>query len=214
MRRGSIRRQPGFASLIILTLALGIGLTTVVYTVVNAVLVRPLSIPNPERLVWLTLYEPVDDHEMFLGIDFVEWKTQAPSLETAVAYGFSEATFAGSEEAVRARVASVTEGFWELMGAMPAIGRFPRADDQRPLVVSHRFFVDRLAGDPHVVGRPVTLDGEQATIVGVLPAESLWRLPLPSWRFGLTRRDPEMFRPLMLQPKPYPANQYNVLEHR
>jgi len=206
-----IKRQPAFASLVILTLAIGIGLTTAVYGVVHAVLVRPLSVPDSERLVWLTAYDPVVDHEMFLGIDFVEWKTQAPSLESAVAYGFSEATFAGSGEAVRARVASVTDGFWELMGARPAIGRFPRADDQRPLVVSHRFFVDRLAGDRHVIGRPVTLDGEQATIVGVLPADSLWRLPVPSWRFGLTRRDPEMFRPLMLQPKPYPANQYNVL---
>jgi putative ABC transport system permease protein len=206
-----IKRQPAFASLVILTLALGIGLTTAVYSVVNAVLVRPLSIPDPERLVWLTTYEPVAGFDIFNAIDFVEWKEQAPSLETAVAYGFSDGTFAGPEEAVRARVASVTEGFWELMGAMPAIGRFPRADDQRPLVVSHRFFVDRLGGDPRVIGRPVTLDGEQATIVGVLPADALWRLPLPFWRFGLIRRDPEMFRPLELQPKPYPANQYNVL---
>ena len=73
-----IKRQPAFASLVILTLALGIGLTTAVYSVVNAVLVRPLSIPDPERLVWLTTYEPVADVEMFLGIDFVEWKAQAP----------------------------------------------------------------------------------------------------------------------------------------
>jgi putative ABC transport system permease protein len=206
-----IRRQPGFASIVIVTLAIGIALTTAVYSVVNAVLVRPLSVPDPDRLVWLTTYEPVAGHDIFNAIDFVEWKAQAPSLESAVAYTFSDASFAGSDEAVRTRIVSVTEGFWELVGAKPALGRFPGPDDQRPLVLSHRFFVDRLAGDPRVVGRPVTIDGEQATIVGVLPPDSVSQLPLPSWRFGLTRRDAEMFRPLVLKPSPYPAGQRNVM---
>jgi putative ABC transport system permease protein len=207
----SIKRQPAFATLVILTLAIGIGLTTAVYGVVNAVLVRPLSLPNSDRLVWLTNYEPVAKHDVFNGIDFVEWKAQARSLQTAAAYGYTDATFAGLEEAVRVRVLSVTDGFWELAGATAALGRLPAADDQRPLVVSHRFFVDHLAGDPKVIGRPVTLDGVQAIIVGVLPANPVSQLPLPSWRFGLMRRDADLFRPWLLRPQPYPANQYNVL---
>lgn len=206
-----LRRQPAFASLVILTLAIGIGLTTTVYSVVNAALVRPLSVPDAERLVWLTTYEPVAGHDIFNAIDFVQWKEQAPSLETAAAYTFSDATYAGTDEAVRARVISVTDGFWELVGATLALGRFPLPNDQRPLVVSHRFFVDRLAGDPSAIGRAVTLDGVPAVVVGVLPAHSASQLPLPSWRSGLTRRDADMFRPLVLRPQPYPANQYNVL---
>jgi predicted permease len=212
--RDAVRRlahQPAFASLIILTLAIGIGLTTAVYSIVNAVIVRPLPVPVPDRLVWLTMEEPVAKVEMFLSFEFVEWKAQAPSLETAVAYTFSDAAFITPDDTVRTRVVSVTEGFWELAGAQLGLGRFPLPGDQRPVVVSHRFFVERLSGDPDVIGRPITLDGEQATVVGVLAADSVARLPLPTWRYGLTRRDAEVFRPLELRPSPYPAGQRNVL---
>ena len=212
--RNAVRRlahQPAFSALIILTLAVGIGLSTTVYSIVNAVLVRPLSVPDPERLVWLTMYEPVANAEMFLALEFVEWKAQAPSLETAVAYTFYDAGLSEPDETVRTRVVSVTDGFWQLVGAKPALGRFPLPDDQRPLVVSHQFFVDRLSGDPAALGRPVTLNGEQSTIVGVLAADSMSQLPLPSWRYGLTRRDAEIFRPMELRPSPYPAGQQNVM---
>jgi putative ABC transport system permease protein len=206
-----LRRNPGFSAIVILTLAMGIGLTTAVFSVVNAVLVRSLPVPDPDRLVWLTMHEPVADMEMFLSLEFVEWKAQAPSLETAVAYSFGDSGFAAVDETVRTRVVSVTDGFWDVVGARLALGRFPLPNDQRPLVVSHQFFVHRLSGDHDVIGRPVTLDGEQATIVGVLEADSVARLPFPSWRYGLSRREAEIFRPLELRPNPYPAGQRNVL---
>jgi predicted permease len=207
----SVRRTPAFSLAVVLTLSLGIGLSTTVYSIVSAVLVRSLPVPDADRLVWLTMHEPVADVEMFLSLEFVEWKAQAPSLETAVAYTFGDSGVAAADGTVRTRVVSVTDGFWDLVGAQLALGRFPLPNDERPLVVSHQFFTDRLSGDQNVIGRPVTLDGEQATIVGVLAPDAVARLPFPSWRYGLSRRAAEIFRPLELRPNPYPAGQRNVL---
>jgi putative ABC transport system permease protein len=197
-----LRRNPAFTAIVILTLAIGIGLTTAVYSVVNAVLVRPLAFPHPDRLVWLTMHEPVDRNDMLLGIDFVEWRAGAATLERAAAYGFTDATFAGAGDALRVRVVSATEDFWEIAGVTPALGRLPAAGDLRPLVVTHQFFVDSLDADPDSVGRPVTLDGEQATIVGVLPERFVAHFPVPSFPIAMARKEPDMFRPLTLDPNP------------
>ncbi|HJU44870.1 MAG TPA: ABC transporter permease [Vicinamibacterales bacterium] len=197
-----VRRNPGFSLTVVLTLALGIGLTTAVYAVINTVLVRPLSFPDVDRLVWLTTYDPVGKHELLTAIDFADWKAQAFSLEQAAAYTFTDATFQSGGEAARARVVSATDGFWEITGAKLALGRFPRQDDQRPLLLSHLFFTNRMGGDVHVIGKAVMLDGMAATVVGVLAPDFRAHMPVPMWRPGLLRVEPDMFRPLVLQPNP------------
>ena len=207
-----MRRNPGFSLVVVLTLALGIGLTTAVYAVVNAVLVRPLSFPDGDRVVWLTTYDPVGKHEVLTAIDFADWKAQSTTLEDAAAYTFTDATFLGGEEATRARVVSATQGFWEVTGASLALGRFPREDDVRPLVLAHHFFINRLGGDPQVIGKAVMLDGLQATVVGVLTHSFKSHMPIPMWRPGQLRVEPDMFRPLVLKPNPdRRANQLTVM---
>ena len=197
-----VRRNPWFAIVVVLTLALGIGLTTAVYAVVNAVLVRPLAFPEAGRMVWLTTYDPVGKHELLAAVDFVDWKAQSTTLEEAAAYTFTDATFLSDADATRARVISATDGFWDLTGAALAYGRFPVADDQRPLVLSHRFFTNNFGGDPRVIGKAVMLDGVPATVVGVLSPDFRAHLPVPMWRPGLLRVEPDMFRPLVLKPNP------------
>jgi len=87
----TLRRIPGFTGTVVLTLALGIGMTSAVFSVFNAVLLRPLAYPNPERLLWLSMYDPQGPSpmEIVLGPDFVDWKAQATLFEEVVAYNLS-----------------------------------------------------------------------------------------------------------------------------
>jgi len=106
----SVRRSPAFSFAVVLTLTLGIGLTTAIYSVVNAVLLRPLAYAHPDRVVWLTtqdkkapprLREPVDAVEIMNAIDFNVWQTQSTSLEHMVAYDYVDSTVVVGGEASR-----------------------------------------------------------------------------------------------------------------
>ena len=144
-----LRRAPGFTTTVILTLAVGIGLTSAVFSVFNAVLLRPLSYPNPERLMWISTRDPKAPFPMetVLAPDFLRWKTQAASFEHIVAYDLSDEPLVIDGNATRERVAMVSEGFWELSGARLAHGHFPAASDEGALLVSYDFFEARLGGD-------------------------------------------------------------------
>ena len=109
-----LRRAPGFTATIILTLALGIGMTSAVFSVFNAVLLRPLSYPNPERLLWISTHDPKAPFPMetVLAPDFLTWKTQAASFEHIVAYDLADEPVVIDGNATRKRVAMVSEGFW------------------------------------------------------------------------------------------------------
>ena len=178
-----LRRAPGFTTTVILTLALGIGMTSAVFSVFNAVLLRPLSYPNPERLMWISTRDPNAPFPMetVLAPDFLTWKTQAASFEHIVAYDLSDEPLVIDGNATRERVAMVSEGFWELSGARLAHGRFPAASDQGALLVSYDFFEARLGGDMRSIGKAAIIDGRPATIVGVLPRNFTLHLPWPRW---------------------------------
>jgi hypothetical protein len=126
----------------IVTLALGIGLTAVVFSVVNAVLLRPLAGPDPDRLVWVATRDDQSPFPMaiVLGPDFVDWKEHARSFDRMVAYGIGDETIAASGAAIRARIARVTDDFWSLSGARLEHGHLPSATDGPAVVVSHRLF--------------------------------------------------------------------------
>jgi putative ABC transport system permease protein len=203
-----VRRHPLFAVSIAMTLALGIGLTTAVYSVVHAVLLKPLSYPAPDRVVWLATREqrrqqprePRSEIEFLNSIDFTDWKTQATSFEHMVAYSQSDTTVVVAGEASRVRVVSASSGFWEMTGARPLYGNLPPENNREVLVLSHRVFRERFGGNQAVVGQAVSLDGQQVTIGGVLPADFQPQLPGFGWRPGQDRVEPDAYRNMVVPP--------------
>jgi putative ABC transport system permease protein len=192
----TLRRNPGFAAAAILTLTLGIGMNTAVFSVLDAVLLRPISYPHSERLVWLATY---DDRSAFpmeiaLGPDVVDWRDQAASFDHVVAYEQWDATVLAGGAATQSRVASVSEGFWEIAGARPELGRLPARGERNTLVLSHAFFERQFKGDPGAIGKTVVFDGEPAILAAVLAPAFRFELP-PAVGPGLESKDVEADRP-------------------
>lgn len=205
-----LRRNPAFSIVVVLTLALGIGLSTVAYSVFHAVLVRPLSYPDPDRLVWLSTSDEADLIELLSAVEFIDWREQSTSLERIVAYnGSDDATMVVADQAIRVRIVWVSVGFWELTGARPALGRLPDAADRLAIVLTHRCFIDQFHGDSNIIGRPVTLNGQQVIVAAVLPEDFHPQLPTPPWRPGITRVEADAYRNLIVQP-PSPSGMMMV----
>ena len=173
-----LRRNPAFSFVVILTLAIGIGLTTAVFSVVDAVLVRPLSYPAADRLVWVATYDARGGDEFVASPDFVAWREQSSSFERLAGFFVEGGRIDVGSEVVQARSATVTDGFWEIAGARPELGRVPRPGEEG-IVLTHAFFDRWFGGDPSIVGRPVALNGQPITVTGVLPGGFHAQLPPP-----------------------------------
>jgi len=172
-----LRRNPAFAAVGVLTLALGIGMNTAVFSLVNAILIRPLPYPDPDRLVWLGNYNRFFKAEMVSSPDYVDWKDQAASFAGTAAYGARGYTLATAEGAGHHVLADVTADFWGISGARPALGRFFGPEDRDGIVLSDELFEREFRRDSHVVGRSVVVDGRAATVLGVLPKGFRFLLP-------------------------------------
>jgi putative ABC transport system permease protein len=174
-----VSRQPAFGIVVTLTLALGIGMNSAVFSVANAVLLRPLSYPAPERLVWFGLRDAFGvGTEAVLSTDFAVWREQATSFDLMVAYDpITSYSLVARDTASQTRAASVTHDFWALSGARLVLGRLPHVGERGVVVLSDAFFTERFQRDPAVVGSAVTINGQQVTILGVLPADFRFELP-------------------------------------
>jgi putative ABC transport system permease protein len=171
-----LAKNKAFTLAATLTLAIGIGGTTVMFTILDAVLIRPLPFAEPDRLVWGFGRFPQGDSASISPPDFMDYRAQAKSLRVAAMTSFglpTEVTGSGEPEVMNVR--PVSAGLFETLGATPVLGRtFVGADEQeeRPLVaaISHGLWQRRFGSDPAVVGRTLVLDGHPATIVGVMQA--------------------------------------------
>ena len=163
-----LRRSPGFSAVVVLTLAIGIGLNTAVFSVVDAVLLRPPAFAHPERVLWLTTLDPRIKDEFITSHDFQAWR-EATSLERLVAYDEFDGRLTAAGTSAPARVATVSDDFWEMAAARPALGRLP-VPGQSETLLSHAFFERWFGGNPEVVGKPAVVAGHETTIAGVLPA--------------------------------------------
>jgi putative ABC transport system permease protein len=197
-----VRRNPAFSLAIVITLALGIGLTTAIYSVVNAVLIRPLAYRYPDRMVWLTAMEDRSRNEMLSAIDFTAWHEQATSLEHMIAYDYTDSTMVANGEASRLRIVQASPGFWDVTGAQPFLGALPKPNQPELLVLTHRVFREQFHGDPTIIGNAVAIDGRQVTIGAVLPAEFQAQLVVNAWRSALDRVEPGAYRVMTLTPPP------------
>ena len=193
-----VRTNPGFTLLSLLTLAIGVGANVAIFAVVNAVLLRPLSIPESERLVILRHAAPalaqLDELPMSDALYFL-YAEESRTLESVAVYREELASFTGPENPQRVPAASVTASFFDVMRMPPRLGRGFGAEDDRPgaapvIVLSDDLWRTRFGGDPGVIGRVVDLDGARVEVIGVMPPG-----------FAFSQQEVELWRPLRLDPQ-------------
>jgi putative ABC transport system permease protein len=186
-------RTPGFTIVAILTLALGIGVTSAIFTVVNAVLLRPLPYPDAQSIVRVNEIVPQYGPFSVAPANFLDWRQQNTVFERIGALNSTGATLIGKDGPQRIAGALVSWNMFELVGVAPMLGRSFRAEEDAPgkdsvIVVSHGMWQRRFNGDPNILGQSVTLNSSPVTIVGVMPA-------------GFTLGgETEFWRPLALNP--------------
>ena len=193
-----LRRSIGFSVVAVATLALGIGMNTAVFSVVNAVLLRPLSYPHPDRVVWMATVNPASMDDQVTAPDFLGWR-DATSLERLVAYDIMDDRIALGDTIAPARLAMVTDDFWALAGARPARGRLPRPGEDA-VMLSHVFFERWFGHQPEVVGAMVTIDGRTERLAGVLPPGFHVQLPPPPAWARLTPGPIDAYRVFTVDP--------------
>jgi hypothetical protein len=138
---------------------------------------EPLAYPHPGRLLWLANYNKVFKNEIVDAADFLDWRAQAHSLDKMVAYDYSNETIAYGNDANQSTIAQLTGDFWGLSGARPAAGRLFTDEDRDVVVLSHAIFQRRFGADPGIIGKTVVLDGQQVTVVGILPENFRFLFP-------------------------------------
>ena len=168
-----LRRQPRHALLTILTMALGIGATTVLFSVTYGVLMKPLPWPNASRIVVLkeTRGGSAPRFGEFTNAAYLAWRDEPSTIEHIAAWSQRLVTLSGAGESERIRVTAATASVFPALGAQPLLGTFFEPKDEAALVVvlSERLWRQRFDADPAVLGRSIQLDGEPYTVVGVLP---------------------------------------------
>jgi len=187
-------RQPGLTLIAILTLALGIGANTAIFSVVNGVLIQPLPYQDPDRLVRLSEWSPRIPGLSISYPDLLDWREQNQVFTQIAGTQFNSYNLTGGDEPERLQGRAVSAEFLEVLGVRPMLGRAFLAAEDRPggnrvCLMSYGLWQRRFGSDPHIVGKTITLNGEPYTAVGVLPR---------NYRFGTPT---DIFVPLGLEGK-------------
>ncbi|MGH8629557.1 MAG: ABC transporter permease, partial [Burkholderiales bacterium] len=167
-------RSPGFTVVAVLTLALGIGANTSIFSVVNGVLLRPLAYDDPDRIIVVWGKHPQIGREAASLPDFVDWRAQNSSFESMAGAARRFLTLTGGDEPERLLATLVTGDFFEVLRVRPILGRGFLPEEDRPgagrvVLMGHGLWQRRFGSDPNIVGRTLTLNGELYTVVGVAP---------------------------------------------
>lgn len=196
----ALGRSPGFTSAAVLALALGIGASTAIFSLVEATLLRPLPYRDPDHLVWLWSSR-VDRDKAPLSIpDYLDFRGGTRTLESSAAFATWGANLTGAGDPERIQGTRIEAGAFSLLGATAAIGRTLEPEDGRPdrprvAVLAHGLWLRRFGGDPRIVGRTIPLNGDAYTVVGVLPRSFFFPL-----------RDAEVGVPLVFEGDPRSAD--------
>jgi len=172
-----LRKSPLMAAVTVAVLALGIGATTVAFSLANGLLLRPLPYPHPERLVAVDEAAP-QRNEPSLGVAFpnyLDFRARNHALVEMALFGSNRATLAGSGEAVRIPSADVSAGLFRVLGVRPRLGRAFTAEEDLPqgpraVLLGDGVWRERFGADPTLLGRSIQVNGSAATVVGVMPA--------------------------------------------
>ena len=169
------RKAPGFTAIAILTLALGIGANSTLFSVLNGVLLNPLPHPHPEQLVAIYARNPGMDRSPVVYLNFLDWQRESRTFSSMTVYRNQDYNLTGTAEAERLSGYMVSASFFSTLGVQPILGRTFRADDDQlgagPVVVLGGGLWGRKFGSsPDVIGKALTLNGVSYTVVGVVPA--------------------------------------------
>jgi len=183
-----LSRRPGFSLLAILTLAVGIGSTTAVYSIADAVLFRPLPFDETDRVVRLHSFNAARGFD-FVNVsypDFTEWRDETEVFDSAAAFRMRTLDLAGGDAPLRLRIGTVGADFFRVLRARPVVGRTFQIDDHDPAnelvtVLSDNLWRGRFGGDTAIVGQRVRLDGVPHTVVGVVDETGQWPLDARAW---------------------------------
>jgi len=195
-----LAKKPGFTAVAVLTLALGIGANTAIFSVVNAVLLRPLPYREPQQLVWVREVQ-AKQQANFSPAEFLDYQAQNQSFTEMAAYRLMSFTLTGAGEPEQLNGLIVTANFFSLLGVPAERGRVFQAEDGRAgaprvAVISHDFWQKRFGGDPNLIGQTLTISGEPVTAIGVMPAgfqdsnqtgHQIWLNPhqvVPDWQLN------------------------------
>jgi putative ABC transport system permease protein len=175
-------RTPGFTLVVVVTLALGIGANTAIFSVVDQLLLRPLPYPSGDQL--LTMYEsfpatpggPAQDRNVVSPANWLDWQRESRTLQAVAAWDTLTLPLTEAGEPTRVNVQTVSSEFFPLLGVQPLLGRTIGPDDDRPdaprvVVLSHRIWQQRFSSDPAVIGRSIRLNDVPVQVVGVMPRD-------------------------------------------
>jgi predicted permease len=190
-----LAKQPLFTGIVILTFALGIGANTAVFTVLNAVILRPLPFKQPQNLVALGEYDLREKADLGTNInsisypDFVDWRTQNRVFDSVAVYtNQSVTTLTNGREAAHVQGEAVSTNLFSLLGVQPMLGRAFLPNEDEPgnhvVILSHGLWQQRFGGNPKIVGQSLTLDGQQFQVVGIMP---------PRFSFPISAVSPELW---------------------
>src|SRR5437660_1182480 len=171
-------KQPAFTVIAVLTLALGIGANSAIYSVVNALLVKPLPFSDLDRIVALWDHVPsrgVERNEVALA-DYLDWRAQNQTFEQLGVYRWWSANLTGIEPPERIQGFLVTANFLDLVGVKPALGRAFRAEEEQPgqdsvAILTYGLWQRRFGADPNIINKTIALNGIARIVIGVMPQE-------------------------------------------
>jgi len=206
----SLLKRPGFTAVALIALTLGIGANTAIFSLVNAVLLRPLPFAEPDRLVWMFgNVRNGTNRASVTPLDFLDYRKQNTTFEEfAAQLSFpAHANLTGSGEPERLTVAAVTGNYFKTLGATAALGRTFQLENETPgrelvTVLSYGLWQKRFGGDPNIVNKTVSLDGKKIEVIGVMPKDfnfpqtaELW-VPLNFDSPGMKQRKSHFMRPI------------------
>jgi putative ABC transport system permease protein len=198
-------KHRGVTAIAVLTLALGIGANTAIFSVVNAVLLNPLPYREPDRVV--SLWENVPTHGRWrvAPANFFDWKKQNTVFEDVVAFGGNSLTLTGNGEPEQLTGAHVSAGYFAVVGIDPILGRAFVPEEYEPgkgqaVILSHAFWQRRYGGDTNIINRSITLDGANYTVVGVMPPGLYPAWPTTSGHLTFDEQQQQFWTPMSFTP--------------
>ena len=179
-------KNPGFTAVAVFTLALGTGANTAIFSVVNAVLLRPLSFPESDRLLWISERSARGGNFPISFPDFADWQAQQTVFEQIGVYNWGSYNLTGSGDPRSLKAAQMSASALAALRTKPALGRVFNQDEDKPgaphvVVLSHALWLDRFGGNPAILNQPISLDGLSYTVVGVMPVGFVFPDPVDLW---------------------------------